>query len=296
MAELDTGLDILAYVLRRGGDLVPTQSTSEVSLADHYIDQKIEINQQYWAKCAERPWRWCRKVPPLQFTTVPSVPVTVSNIAGNVIRLDAVILNSMSGRKVWIESDGIPHRIDHHTAGSHELFLVTTYAGESTSGAATIFQDEYVVAGDILAFPNLQDMETGRELTLIPEDEFRTRFPRNIHHVTYSNQQYATFTADQTIRLAPWFECPQLFELSYNYRPSALDYTGNADTDTPIIPREWRKSLAEASLKVLYSDKSDQRVKVMTEEMGMTNMRMTGADYSQHRPRQWVPRGQRISG
>jgi len=297
VAELDTGLDILTHVLRRGGDILPTDTSSAASGADHYLDVKLGINQAYWKLCGHRRWAWARKQPPVQFTTLPAITTaSVTSVAGNVIRLNGLILNSKANWKFMFVAEAIPHRINAHVAGTHELHLVTTYSGDETSGSCVIFQDEYVPATDILAYPDLRELETGSNVITIPEGELRYMFPRNINRVTWAETQYAAFVGENKIRLAPWPECPQLYELSYNYRPTPLDFSGAAATDTPIIPRQWRRALALAMLAELYTDKSDARLARTREELADLMRDMRGSEVSLQKPRSFVPRGHRIMG
>lgn len=299
MAHFDTGLDILGYVLRRAGDLVPSlaSTTANVALADHDIDARLYINQAYFDLCAERRWAWARKQPAYQFVTEDAFEVTVTGVAGNVISLSGVIINPKSNWKFMFDSEAIPHRIASHVGGSHQLFLVTPYAGEATTGTGRVFRDEYTLpVDDILAFPDLRDIETANYTRIIPEEELRERFPRNTWSVTWSSHQYAAFIDTNTLRFAPWHECRHLYELSYNYRPDPLDFTGATATDTPIAPREHRHLIAELTLERLYSDKEDARLGEVTRQLTISRARIRGAQVSLQRPRMYAPDGKRVSG
>ena len=298
MAELDTGLDILTHLLQRGGDILPTQTSADVQSGDYYLTMKTLVNQAYWELCGLRRWSWARKQPPVQFTTVPAITTgSATAIVGNVVRLNGLLLNTVADRKFMLVSEAVPHRIQSHVPGSNELFLVTQYTGRDTSGPCLIFQDEYEPATDILAFPDIRDLQTGSRIITIPEGEMRLLYPRNVNRITrWGAITYAAFVGDNKVRLAPWPECPLLYEISYNYRPPALDFSGNAATDTPIIPRQWRQILGLVVLSKLWTDKSDARFARIREETDVVMRSMRGSEMSLQKPRSFVPRGHRIMG
>src|SRR3990167_2544581 len=98
MANYDTGSDILAVLLRRAGDLLPTDTTT--TDADHLIDAKLYINQGYWSICQMKPWRWDRKRD--QFLSDASVTGTVTTISTNTVTLSATVAASKTGFKFYL--------------------------------------------------------------------------------------------------------------------------------------------------------------------------------------------------
>lgn len=292
MSELDLGQDILRYVLRRGGEILPGD-TDEMT-ADHLIDTKIAINQAYWWLCGYRSWRWARKFPPVQFISTAKVTATVSSISGNTLTLSAALSPSMADRKVFLDAEGIPHRVDTHQSGTTSVVLETNYVGTQTSGACTFFQDEITVASDILAFPNIQELHLGDDLDVISESEFRHRIPRNVREGTRS--EYAAFITDSKIRIGPWTAEARLFECSYNYRPDPLTFDGNSVTDTPIVPRNNRICIGLKALVDLFGDKRDGRIEVIQKQLETCVQAMGTIETTFAKPRGYVPRGHRVTG
>lgn len=289
MAELETGKEILQHILRRAGELLPTD-TNETT-ADHLIDAKLYINSAYVDVCGLKPWRWARKRK--EFSSVGKVTGTASSISGTTVTNDTTIATSMTGRKIVIDSDGIPHRIQNHTAGTNVITLESAYTGTSTSGQFTIFQDEITVASDILAFPVIRQISFWPEIKLIPEKELIELAGRNI--LGFTQPRYASFITDSVIRISPWTEDPLLFEISYNYRPTSLDFGGGA-TDTPILPRDSRIAIAQRALVRIYTDKRDGRLEIATKELDETLHRMSSMESSFNKPRAFIPPGYRVSG
>lgn len=287
MAQFDTGTDILQNVLRRAGEMLPTETAT--SAADHLIDAKSYINAAYWEVCALKPWRWARKR--AQFRSTAAVTGSAS-VDDATVTMGAAQETSMAGRKFMFDADGIPHRIDSHAALTTTLTLQTNYSGTVTSGPFTIFDDEITVASDILAFPVVTSLQWGYELKPIPEAESYQRFPRNIFGTVRS--VYYSFISDAEIRLVPWSQEAQLFECAYNYRPDPLDFAGGA-ADTPIVPRDNRMLIALRALEKIYADKRDSRLGVIKEEVAEMLSKMSSTETTFLKPRIYVPRGFRVS-
>jgi hypothetical protein len=280
MANFDTGQDILRNILRRGGDILPTETTE--TSADHLIDVKLYINSAYWEICALKPWRFNKKRK--QFASIAEVTGSVSSIAGTSITLSATIATTMAGRKIFLDGDGIPHRISAHTAGTDVLTLEAGYTGSLTSGTFTIFQDEVETGqSDILAYPMIVELHTGDDLMVVPEGELLRQFPRNIQGTTRA--QYAAFISQSAVRLAPWTESARLFEVVYNYRPPALTFDSVVNTDTPVIPQESRIVIAQRALAKMYADKRDARLEIVQKEMDETLARMSATETTFGKPR-----------
>lgn len=295
MAYFDMGVDVLTHFLRRVGELFPNDTT--LANADRLIDAKLHCQTGYWDFCALKPWRWARVDPPVQFASPAKVTgsVTVPITAGATsITLGATIATSMAGRKFIMDSEGIPFRILAHTAGTAVLTFQAGYTGIDLTGSFTIFQDELFVADDILAFPVLTELHTGDTITVLPEKEYRERFPRNVNGSPRA--QYATFITDQKIALAPWTNDARLFEMSYNVRPDPLTFDGNVSTDTPICPRNARELIGVFGLRRLMVDRRDQRIQVIQAEIQERLNILGGADLSLNPPRSIPKRGSRVSG
>lgn len=292
MANIDTGIDILGYILRRAGDILPTDATGTPALigADHYIDAKLHINQAYFDICGMRRWKWARKA--TQFVSIAEVTGTVNTIVGATVTMSAVVTPSMAGRKFCLDSEGIPVRISAHTSGTNTLTLSNSYTGIETSGAYTIFQDEVTVATDILGFPDIVELHTGDNILVVPEAWLLQESPRNILGSTKA--QYASFISNTQVRLVPWTESARLFECRYNYRPSVLDFGGSA-ADTPIVPQEHRVAIAKLALSYLYKDKRDQRFEHAEKEAAGAIQQMTTIESTFSKFRFRPTRGARVS-
>lgn len=290
MAQYDTGKDILESIMRRAGEIMPTDVITTGS--DHLIDAKLYIQGAYWDLVALKPWRWARKR--VQFVSVGQVIGLATGVSGVTATLSSNIATSMAERKFYLDGDGIPFRITAHTGGTNILTLSAAYTGATVSGTFTIFQDELSVASDILAFPIVKELHWGSDLMIIPEGESEKYHPRNVFGMEHP--QYVSFLTDSTIRIVPWTRDPRLFECSYNYRPDPLDFSGNAGTDTPIIPRDCRIAIMQRALSKIYSDKRDARMQLSQQELDETLAKMSAMDSTFGRPRIRMSPGLSVSG
>jgi len=294
MAEFDTGQDLLRHFLRRVGQILPT--ATDESTADRLIDGKLYLNEAHWWLCARRPYRWARKSPPQQFVSIAQDEVTASVIAGATVTLSATLTPSRAGRKFMVDSDGLPHRISAHTAGTDTLTLVTAYTGDATSGAGRIFQDEITVATDILAWPSIIEVRNRSELLLVSEAELRQITAANSRSVD-RRVRYGAFITDSVLRIAPWTTAARLFECAYNYRADALTFDGVAGTDTPIVPRTFRQAIAwRAEVKVANDRRDFDRAKVAQGELDEILASMDAVEIGFQKSRRFVPPGHRVSG
>lgn len=296
MPDLETGQALLAHVLRRAGSLLPTVPAGDpqVSNADRLIDVQIGINQAYWEICGLKSWRFARTRK--QFASVGEVLVTVSDVVGPTVTLSAAVSVSMAGRKLSLDSETIPHRIQAHPAATNVLTLETAYTGDMTSGTASIFQDE-VATGftDILGFPLCSQLDLAMEVEIIPETRMREMAPRNVVGVDMPGKRFLAFLDAQTIRMLPWTQSPRLFELAYNRRPPALTFDGGP-TDVPILPVDYRVIIADRTLEKLYPDKRDSRGQAVSAFTGDTYNRMLSHELSLGKPRQYVQPGRSVAG
>ena len=289
MAIFDTGKDLLVHLLRRAGDIIP--SDMDTTNANRVIDAKLYLDDAHWTICAMRNWRWARKDPPVQIASTAKVTATVSAIAGSAVTLSANLSPSMAGRKFYLDGEAIPFRVSTHTAGSSAVVLAATYTGDLTSGACTFFQDEMTVATDILSHPTLRELHTGDWFEVIPEAEFRRLYPRNVNESI--GARHGAFITSSKVVIHPWTTGARLFECSYNVRTDPLTFDGAA-TDTPLLPRERRQLLVPWALRKLLPDKRDGRLEVIEREIANELQLLSGADITFAKPRTYVRRGQAI--
>ena len=278
----ENGLSIAEYGLRRANELKIEQNT------DFVADYKDYVNLAYWDIVGEFPWLWAVKYPPYAIATVPPMTVAASTTAG----LASVTLGAdpgpVAGRKLVMESDGVPIRILSNIGGV--LTLVTPYP-TSTAGVGMIFQDEYPVPTDILIPLMLKSLSSGGEVEPLTQDLFNASYGRN----TGSGKiQSYTYLTEKMVQIAPWSPQIELLELWYTYLPPALDFSGAAATDTPIVPLNLRWIIADRALFYLLTDMEDDKGALIIQNASVRLHQEYDRHAARWRPKFWIPQKFRI--
>lgn len=151
------------------------------------------------------------------------------------------------------------------------ITLSNKYVGSAAlSGATyTYFEDTYDLASDFLRPVDFQFFSQAYNITLLPRDEFRRRFPRpNVA----GNPQYACLldlapSGNTTpIRRVQFYPYPTTtLVIPYTYITNAVGVTSagvaltslSSDTDEPLIPLRYRHAIIYHALYHWYRDKRD---------------------------------------
>ena len=257
MSYTTTGQDILTHVLFRGGEDVAASS-------DYTATTKTHIMRAYADVVRFAPFPWALKHPPGVLSLVATVTGTVSSISGVTWTLAATIATSQVGKQIVLDGENIPYRILTHTAGTASLTVDATYTEDTTTGAYTIFQDEYALASDCMrpwwAWFRNRPMDL---MEFITPDEAASEYPRRTLYSTKYPYTLSLLRYDANnvplVRLIPWVSEAATIEYEYGKRPPVLTFDGVAGTDTPFIPLEDRIVLADRALFYLLVDKNDDR-------------------------------------
>lgn len=285
MANYDTGKDILEDVLFRAGELGVGKGSDFEAAAKRYV------HRAYWDIVGEFPWLWAVKQPPLQFSTVKKLDVTVTVTEGSVAAtLGADPGVSVAGRKLVLERDGIPIRISASAGTS--LTLAAGYPGKSaTSVDADIFQDEYDTDPDILMPISLKDVESGENVDIVSAEYLDGLYPK---HGIDGSPVLAAFVTTSILRLYPSPDSLRVLELRYTFRPAALDFTGLAATDTPIVPIDYRWTIADRALFFAMSDIEDTRAQDVLVLSAARLGELRSRQLAMARPRVWFSAKHRV--
>lgn len=290
MSHIDTGYEILRHVLFRAGELDVGKGSDFEDAAKRYI------LLAYWDIVGSFPWLWAMRYPPLSVITTASIDVVATVTKGSVTVTLASDPGSVGGRKLCLNNDDIPIRIVSNAGAV--LTLAAGYPGDSGSSLdGIIFQDEYVLATDILLPTVLKPLGSNTDITIISKNEINGRFPKptsgDIRTIT---RKYAAFITDSVIRLQPWPEDLTLLEFEYVQRPSELDFSDNAATDTPIMPVDIRWTIADVGLSYLLDDMGDDRADKVVVKAYARLTEERGRQTTKIKPRLWLPKGSRLGG
>lgn len=258
MENLLTGRDILFAVLDSAGQ---SQSPS-----DKYAAQaKLAINTEHRSILGLHAWYFAKKPKPGIITTEAKDAVVVQSISVRTVTLAATLTPSRVNRKFYLDSTQAYYRIEAHTSGTNSLTLDADYVETPTSGAGTIYQDEYNLATDCLRpwSPMRVRGQWERDIDVINENEFRARHSWNATQALSAPEDACLIRVDPTgaqkprIQLAPWPSDRTNIEYDYTTNPADLTYDEVAATDTPLIPEPYRWVLYERALSKLFATKND---------------------------------------
>lgn len=260
MEDLSTGLDLYDYVMSFGNQ--PGGPN------DDYASQvKTAIRATYWDFLQLHPWWFARAGRPFALAIAAKQSVTVQSIAGATVTLSASIATSQVNKKLAINANNVPYVIIAHTAGTALLTLDAAYVETPASGAATIFQDEYVCPATCLKpwGPLKSRGPFERLVDILLEREWKARYdwkilsgigPIEAAYVVRGQIDPATGLIAPVLRVAPWTDTAMVLEGEYTEFHD-VDFSGAVATDSPKLPRPDRWVLAERALFTLWRNKNN---------------------------------------
>ena len=286
------GADILQDILFRGGELTAlTGSTSQ-----YLTRAKGYIQRVYHDIVIGAPWPWALKDPPgtLNIVAKQTGNATATQDSTSVT-FDDSISPTVAG--YWLEIDGkqVPYRISSHTAGSTSLTLDATYKESSvSSGACTIYKDEYSLADDCWKIWKAWDRNNPHRIVdIIQQGEMHEMFTSRA--VSSTNTFTMALVKEDKVRITPWpSEDDITIEYEYTERiDDDLAFDSSSD-DVPIVPLNDRHILSDAALVLLMIDKNDQRASEIGMLVESKFQRMINTYISVGRFRRYVKPGQSI--
>lgn len=254
--DFRTGEDVFNAVMKTG--------RQSQSLTDQYAtDVKMAIMQEYKSLLAHDQWYWAKAPAPGVLTTVARDQVSVSSIAGQTVTVGLALTPSRVGRKFYLNANQAFYRIAGHTAGASTFDLDAPYVETQTAGPATIYQDEYALASDVVIpwTPMRIRGQWERDLEKLGEQEFRARYGGNSSTAISIPEVFTVLRNDlagsPVIQVAPWTTDRINVEYDYVAMPETLTFDGAVATDTPIIPEFYRWVLYQRALSQLFASKDD---------------------------------------
>lgn len=256
LENLQYGQDLLYYVLGFAGQ---SQSTSD----DYASHAKAAIRQNYWEVLQMEPWLFALNPTPGIITTYAEQSITISSISGATVTLSSTIATSMAGRKIFLNSLQTIYRISAHTAGTATLTLDSDWVETTTSGQATIFQDEYSLSSTCMVLwgPITLRGNAEHEIEVISDTQFKARHNDGGWAVTgppdIATQIRFTSSGVPQVQLSPYPTDQMVLEYDYT-KFHDLDFTGSGSGDTPLIPLQNRWVIAERALWTLWRNKNSE--------------------------------------
>lgn len=152
-----------------------------------------------------------------------------------------------------------------------DLTLQSRYVGSSALSAATYtyYEDTYDLATNFLRPIDFQLFSQAANITLLPRDEFRRRFPRpNVS----GKPEYACIVdlapngSTAPVRRVQLYPYPSdVYSIPYTYVTNAVGVSAagteltslSSDTDEPLLPLRYRHAIVFHALYHWYRDKRD---------------------------------------
>ena len=273
MANLQTTVDLKAYVLDKSDELTDGSSDFD-SQALEFLNrqyQAIWLGGQEIEPTIKEDWYWLWKHPPGVLNLEPAITTGTVAVTNNTttITFSSAPAASVTGFFLRVTDERDVFRIGAHTAGATSAQLDAAYTGTTNAAASyTLMHLEYDLASDVLAlinplrttrFNSNEDPHSidGIDLNTLERDwplsQLSQGVPEKYAVVAQTDSstkirfnRYGSRTAGDLIRV----------EYNYLQRPDLL--TTNPDT-TPLIPWEWRQTLADAAIFLLLVTKNDSR-------------------------------------
>ena len=264
MANYTTSADLLDDALDRAGE--PIDGTSDFNTAAiRYLNRGY---QAIWKGGGElvpevdEVWWWLRKDGQGVLTLLPVLStgtVSVTNISAS-ITFSTGPTASQVGRHFKVTDHADIFVVTAHTAGETGATLESVYTGTTDGTAAfksilfdyTLASDVLYVTGPMCAY---QDGE--RQIEGVDLEKLKRRWPLNNlftgvpHQFSMIGQQKVRFSHGGGT------ESTDLMKVDYEYMYEPSDLAD--DSTEPLIPREYRKTLADYVLAFLLFDKHDTR-------------------------------------
>ena len=270
MANLTTSADIIDYVLFVAGE--KTDSTS-----DFYEQTIIELNRAHLSilkggqelePTIQEQWKWL-KTAEKALTLNPVEDTGTASVANNstTVTLSATIATSMVGRFFKVDDHADVFPVTAHTAGTADITLGSVYTGSTNTAASfRLMQIDYDLTSDCLyptVFSTYQD--NGGELQGLDEQDFIRRFPLNTlssgvpTHVSLLSESSSGSTLTNKVRFNRYggTESGDLILVHYSYIKIPSDLAD--DTSEPLVPRIYRKVLADWTLAFILESMEDSR-------------------------------------
>ncbi len=266
MAHYTNSGDLVDDVLFRSGE--PTDGTSDFD--SKTLDYVNRAYQAIWTGGAEiddsinEVWWWLKKDPPGVLNMEPditSLTASVTNVS------TAVTMSGTPTPLVDVDVSGWFLRVTGHqdvfrvvTQAATVLTLDAIYTGATDAAAvATLFKTEFELADDFMSMiaPMRCSLSTPYTIDYVPMRALDSRWPL----VNASTGQPHSFSmVDETkVRFSHYNATDgEMLRIEYDYMQLPSDLT-DSSSNIPLVPRQYRRLIADVALMFLHLDKNDNR-------------------------------------
>jgi len=267
MANYQFSADLVSDILFRAGEM--TDGSSDFSgVALQYLNrayQALILGGGEVSPENNEDWWWAKKQPPGVINMTSAIDTGTLTATNNSTAITFSSAPAVSVAGYFIRMTGHPDifRIAAHTAATTSATLDSVFTGTSGAGQAfTCFKTEYDLPADCIRvmapmriYQGDVDEVEGVELSILERDwpmaQIQSGPPSQFAYATETKLRFNTYgpralSTPNMIRL----------EFDYIYRPADLT---NSGSEEPIVPRMYRKLLADIAVTFLFLDKNDDR-------------------------------------
>jgi hypothetical protein len=259
VANYTFSADLVDDILFRAGEA--TDGTSEFEAAAlQYLNRAY---QAIWMGGSEivpevrEDWWWLRQVEVINlepFIEAGTVSVTNNSTA---ITFSSAPAKDLDGWFFRVTDEPDVFRIAAHTAGQAAATLDEAYTGDTAAAKAyKVFKLEYDLPSNLLRLkgPMRQYREPPFKIDLAGVDELDLLAP--LARVERGVPRRFAEVDENTVRFDRYVDELTRVEFDFLVRPAALT---NSGAEEPVVPLQFRKTLADVGTFLLFLDKNDDR-------------------------------------
>lgn len=260
MANYTTSADLVEDILFRAGE--ETDGSSDFNdAALRYLNRAY---QALWSgggeflPLANEKWWWLRAES--EITLLPLHEEGTVQVTDGSTTIQFSDPPSFSLADFWIKITGEPsevYRIETHTAGAVAATLENEFIGDtSTAADFRAYRTDYDLGVTPLELMSpFYAPRDDEQIHLIATSEFDRKFP--LKDIKKGTPKNFTPLSESRVRFnrAGKEEDKLRVRFFYLQEPDDLDN----DMEEPLVPRRYRKTLADMALFFLYTDKDDDR-------------------------------------
>jgi len=301
MANYTTSADLLDDILFRARE--PTDGTSDLN-----TQAIVHLNRAYqgiWSGGSEldpnihEKWWWLRKDDQGVLTLNPVHDTGTISVTNNstTATFSSAPDDSMAGRHFKVDDHADVFIITAHTAATVGATLDSVYTGTTNTAASyRAMQLDYDLATDVLHLraPIVAHQDGRHDIDLIDLERLKRRWPLN--ELSSGVPRDCAMIGQKKVRFSHYggTSSTDFIRLDYEYTKEPSDLAD--DTVEPLVPRQYRKILADWALAFVLEDKSDDKAEkaILLAQQGLRAMAkehrrvmMFGSqDFAKIRPRQ----------
>ena len=263
MANYQYTADLLEDILFRAEELPGVSLYRDAAL--RYLNR---VYQAIWTGGAEfssqvnEDWHWLRTPDPVAIQQAPiyDTGTIAATQFSNAVTFSAAPNRSLAGDVLRVRDARNLYRILTHNAAETTAMLDAPYLDETvTAHAFASIKVVYALPDDFMRFSQPMRMWHGQYyIDGVDEDTLDAQFP--LAKIAAGLPQQFALIAEKIIRFSHGgSDRGDWNRLEYHYLQRPNDLTDPGTTEEPLVPRQYRRLLADGAVYWVLTDKNDAR-------------------------------------